>query len=103
MFIHLGGDWTVWTRDVVAILDEKLISASKRTREFVETHQVRGRYVAVAADAVKSYVVTTDALYGSPISSTTLMRRALGVRASDVGARRPMRPKGTDESEGEAR
>jgi len=101
MFIHLGGDCTVWARDVVAILDEKLISASKRTREFVEAHQERGRYVAVAADAVKSYVVTTHGLYGSPISSTTLKRRAFGVRAADVGARR-LRPKGTDESEGEA-
>lgn len=103
MFIHLGGGCTVWTRDVVAILDEKLVSASKRTRAFVEAHQVRGRYVAVAADAIKSYVVTTHALYGSPISSTTLKRRALGVRESNVGARRPLHPKGTDESEGEAR
>lgn len=72
MYIHIGGDSVVYARDVVAILDVRTVSAADSTKDFLQ----KSAMVSNSETEVKSFVVTLEKVYGSPISSLTLKRRA---------------------------
>ncbi|WP_134685359.1 extracellular matrix regulator RemB [Brevibacillus migulae] len=76
MFIHIGGDTVVSTKDVITILDHQTVNSSKISKKFMEDEKKEKRVVDRHAEETKSYVVTKDAIYLSPISSLTLKRRA---------------------------
>ncbi|MCL6515993.1 extracellular matrix regulator RemB [Alicyclobacillus sp.] len=80
MFIHLGGDTAVRAKDLIGIfpLDDR---ADWNNQAFLTRAAESGRVFAVEAGPYKSFVVTVDRIYYSPISSATLKRRArrLGV------------------------
>lgn len=81
MFIHIGGDTVVSTKEVIAILDHQTVKTSPATRKFIEDERKPKRLIAHNGEEVKSFVITTDVIYCSPISSVTLKRRA-GLKAS---------------------
>lgn len=76
MFIHIGGDTVVSTKEVISILDHQSVKTSKITKRFIEDEKKIKRVVDSSAEETKSYVITRDAIYCSPISSLTLKRRA---------------------------
>ncbi|GAB7388490.1 hypothetical protein BSNK01_23280 [Bacillaceae bacterium] len=76
MFIHIGGDTMVRMRDVVAIFDKKTEETSQDTRAFLEGSDRLNKLVRTSSEPTKSYVITTDRVYCSPISVVTLKRRA---------------------------
>lgn len=80
MFLHLGGDTVVNLKDVIAIMDLDVTSTSKITREFLTVAEEEGFVVNVSEDLPKSYVLTEidhkSKLFISPISSSTLLKRA---------------------------
>ncbi|CEH31607.1 hypothetical protein AM501_00290 [Aneurinibacillus migulanus] len=76
MFIHLGGEMVVRAKDVITILDFHMKQSSKITRQFLQKAEEGGRMVMLDSEQTKSYVVTADKIYCSPISSLTLKRRA---------------------------
>lgn len=76
MFIHIGGDTVVSTKEVISILDYQTVKSSKITKKFMEDEKKEKRVVDSSAEETKSYVITKDAIYCSPISSLTLKRRA---------------------------
>jgi len=77
MFLHLGGDVIVPKKDIVAILDIRSRS-SAITREFLKTAVEEGFIVNTAEPGKeKTYVITSNEIYYSPISCTTLKKRAL--------------------------
>jgi regulator of extracellular matrix RemA (YlzA/DUF370 family) len=76
MFIHIGGDTVVSTKEVISILDHQTVNSSKVTKKFIEDEKKVKRVVDSSAEETKSYVITKDAIYCSPISSLTLKRRA---------------------------
>ncbi|NPV42549.1 MAG: DUF370 domain-containing protein [Firmicutes bacterium] len=76
MFIHLGGDTIVPTKEVIAIIDMKMAKESKSTLEFLQIAEDEGFVTNIAGDRPKSFVITTKQVYLTPISSTTLQRRA---------------------------
>ncbi|CAJ1004680.1 MULTISPECIES: extracellular matrix regulator RemB [Bacillales] len=74
MFIHIGGDTVVSTKDVISILDHQSVKSSKVNQAFLQAR--RNMVVDQGVEETKSYVITKDAVYCSPISSLTLKRRA---------------------------
>ena len=80
MYLHLGGDVVVNLKDVIAIMDLDVTTVSKITREFLTVAEEEGFVINVSDDLPKSYVLTErdneSRLYVSPISSTTLLKRA---------------------------
>jgi extracellular matrix regulatory protein B len=76
MFIHLGGDTVVRSKDVIAILDYHMKQSSKITRQFLQEAEQTGRIILLGNEQSKSFVITKDKVYCSPISSLTLKRRA---------------------------
>ncbi|OIJ21926.1 DUF370 domain-containing protein [Anaerobacillus alkalidiazotrophicus] len=82
MFIHLGGETVIRSKDVIAILDRQVKETSETTEEFLSNCIEAEQVEEILKDMTKSIVITTDKIYLSPISSTTLKRRALFV--SDI-------------------
>ncbi|AGK99634.1 extracellular matrix regulator RemB [Desulfoscipio gibsoniae] len=77
MFLHLGGDVIVPKKDIVAILDIRSQS-SAITREFLDMAKDEGFIVNISEPGKeKTYIITGSEIYLSPISCTTLKKRAL--------------------------
>ncbi|MBO8164814.1 MAG: DUF370 domain-containing protein [Brevibacillus sp.] len=76
MLLHIGGDTVVSLKDVVSIIDHQSVKSSKITKKFLEDDRKIKRMVDTNQEETKSYVITQDAIYCSPISSLTLKRRA---------------------------
>ncbi|MFC7440175.1 extracellular matrix regulator RemB [Laceyella putida] len=76
MFIHLGGSRMIRIREVVAILDAGAAEQAANETHFVQIAKNEGRMEHISPDEIKSYVITKDRVFASPISSTTLKKRA---------------------------
>lgn len=76
MFLHLGGDTVVLTKELIAIinLENPMIAAS--TKEFIKVAEEEGFVTDLAEEAPKACVITNRDVYMSPISSVTLKNRA---------------------------
>ena len=80
MFLHLGGDVLINQNKVVAILD--LETANKGANKDSLFHKIKEsgliKYVSEEGKE-KSFIITTDGYYYSPISSTTLLKRSISI------------------------
>ncbi|KAA6447168.1 DUF370 domain-containing protein [Bacillus swezeyi] len=72
MYIHLGDDFVVSTREIVAIFDYKA-KASPIVEEFLTKQKKR---IVSSNSTPKSIVVTVQTIYFSPLASGTLKKRA---------------------------
>ena len=76
MFLHLGGDFTVNSSDVVGVFDIEKCSVSRITANFLNSSQKSGKIVNVSDDMPKSFVVASNKTYISNVSPMTINRRA---------------------------
>lgn len=78
MYLHLGQDYVVHTRDIIGIFDIDTSSVAKRTRDFLRHAESEGAVVTLSDELPKSFVVTdfpAETVFVSPISSKTLKKR----------------------------
>ena len=83
MFIHLGADVTISAKKVIAMLDARRAKTGA-TLEFLTYMEEQGKLIRIEDKEVKSYVITDDCVYISPISATTLKKRAASVDTSNL-------------------
>lgn len=77
MFLHLGGETIVPKKDIIAILDYKK-GFSVINKEFMKTAGEEGFILSISESGKeKSYIITSDKIYISPISCSTLKKRSL--------------------------
>ncbi|RUS48777.1 extracellular matrix regulator RemB [Cohnella sp. AR92] len=76
MYIHLGGEKIIRTSRVVAIFDISIESSSKLSRQFVAQARKNRDVEVIGEEDPKSIVVTEERVYYSPISTSTLKKRA---------------------------
>jgi len=80
MFLHIGGDFVVPIKNVIAIMDLESTSLSKDTRDFLSVAEEEGFIESISEDIPKSFIITEidkkSKIYLSPISSVTLQKRA---------------------------
>lgn len=75
MFLHLGSDKIIPKKEVIAILDYKK-GTSAITREFIQIARDEGFVESISdPNKEKSYVITTEKIFISPISCNTLKKR----------------------------
>lgn len=81
MFIHIGGDKVVRTKDVIMILDKNAL-LSKDTSDFLQIAKEEG-FVAEGEQSwqditedKKTTIILDKKILFSPISSTTLSKRS---------------------------
>ncbi|MBE6729240.1 MAG: DUF370 domain-containing protein [Ruminococcaceae bacterium] len=80
MYIHLGQDTVVKKSDIIGIFDMDNTTVSKRTRDFLNKAEKKGRVVNVSFELPKSFVVCKKEkenfiIYISQLSSATLLKR----------------------------
>ncbi|WP_139492512.1 extracellular matrix regulator RemB [Brevibacillus dissolubilis] len=76
MFIHIGGDTVVSMKDVITIVDHQSVKNSKVSRKFIEDERKVKQLVDTSMEETKSYIITKEVIFCSPISSLTLKKRA---------------------------
>lgn len=84
MFLHLGGETVVLTRELVAIINLENALTADSTREFMKVVEEEGFVQDLSEGSPKSCVVTDRYVYLSPISSTTLKKRAGFIKDFDM-------------------
>ncbi len=79
MYLHLGQESIVRTKDILGIFDLDTSSLSRDTRDYLSAAQRAGRVVTVTEELPKSFIVTTNGsrmVYLSQISAGTLKKRS---------------------------
>lgn len=80
MYLHLGGDVVVRTRDILGIFDLETTTTVKSTREYLNKCEKRLLITNVTSELPKSFVITTSPegvrVYITQISCNTLKLRA---------------------------
>ncbi|KAB2330827.1 DUF370 domain-containing protein [Cytobacillus depressus] len=74
MYIHVGEDILVRSKDIIAILDKRSVHSSKAIVEFLERRNQS--IINLAKGSYKSVVITTKKIYFSPLASSTLKKRS---------------------------
>ena len=76
MYLHLGADTVVRTRDIVAVFDMDRATVKATSRKFLAAAEKKNKVVNVSDDLPKSFVVCTDGrVLISAVSSQTIARR----------------------------
>ncbi|MCP3026923.1 extracellular matrix regulator RemB [Halobacillus sp. A5] len=76
MFIHIGDDHVIQSKDVVSIIDHTLLSSSSIIEEMIFNQRKNKRVVETDENEAKAIVITKDYIYFSPLSVYTLKKRA---------------------------
>ncbi|MTH54172.1 DUF370 domain-containing protein [Bacillus mangrovi] len=74
MYIHLGDDFVVPSKDVIMIMDTASSKTSDIVPEFLDKQ--KEKVVRLSEGEAKSIVVTEKHIYFSPLAAGTLKKRA---------------------------
>lgn len=88
MYLYLGQETVVPTREIVGIFDLENTTISKNTRDFLAEAETNGRVITVSEELPKSFVVCESKTHGttvyiSQISCMTLLKRARELRKTE--------------------
>lgn len=76
MYLHLGADTVVRTRDIVAVFDMDRATVNATSRKFLAAAEKKKKVVNVSDDLPKSFVICADGrVLISAVSSQTIARR----------------------------
>ena len=81
MLLHLGGNDSVFLRDVVMIVDEAAVSAGGENARFLDCARDNGMLFGQERGGIRSYVLVKEKnrparVIASPISAATLLKRS---------------------------
>lgn len=75
MFLHLGGEVTVKSSDIIGVFDIEACSVSKITVDYLNNCQKNQQIVYISDDMPKSFIVAENKTYISNVSNRTICRR----------------------------
>jgi len=76
MYIHIGGDYTISDRYILGVFDlDQTTTGTKDTVQYLNEAERSGRIEMVSPELPRSFVVTLDRVYVSPVSAATLRKR----------------------------
>ncbi|MEG2053584.1 MAG: DUF370 domain-containing protein [Oscillospiraceae bacterium] len=78
MYLHIGQETVLNTKDILGIFDIDSSSVSKNTRDFLAASEKNKKVINVTNELPKSFIITVpnENLYISQISSQTLKKRS---------------------------
>lgn len=76
MFLHLGEEVIIPKKSIIGIFDKEKCTNSIINREFIEICYSEKKINKIGTDEkIKTFVITNEGIYLSPISSMTLLKR----------------------------
>lgn len=75
MFLHIGEDKVITDKNIIGIFDMDTSTVNKATRDYLNKAQKDNKIKYVNFDLPKSFIVTDDVIYVSPINTATLNKR----------------------------
>lgn len=76
MYLHLGEATVIEDKNIIGIFDMDTSTVNKATRSFLAAGEKGGRVLYVNYDLPKSFVLTDENIYISPLNTATLFKRA---------------------------
>jgi extracellular matrix regulatory protein B len=76
LFIQIGDEHVIQSKDVVAIIDKELYSTSPIVEEMIMNQRANNKVIDKGYDSAKSIIITNDYIYFSSLTVHTLKRRA---------------------------
>lgn len=81
MYLHLGEDTVVNSKNIIGIFDMDTSTVNKATRDFLEKAEKNDKIIYVNYELPKSFIVSDDKIYVSPLNTSTLLKRTrIGVK-----------------------
>ncbi len=75
MYIYLGGDIAISTKDIIGIFDMDTSTVNKATRDYLSKAEKDKKVVYVNYEFPKSFIVCKDKIYVCPLNTATLLKR----------------------------
>lgn len=80
MYLHIGQDTIINSREIIGIFDLDNTTVSKITRETLRKSEKDGRVVTVGYDLPKTFLLCaknkdTGKIFISPVSASTIVKR----------------------------
>ena len=90
MYVHLGQDAVILTKDIIGIFDLDNTTVSKITRDMLRQSEENESVVPIGFEIPKTFVVCSDQdktnrVYLSPVTPATLTRR---IQKKQIGSYR---------------
>ena len=76
MYIYLGGDIAISTKDIIGIFDMDTSTVNKATRDYLSKAEKDKKVVYVNYEHPKSFIVCRDKIYVCPLNTATLLKRS---------------------------
>lgn len=76
MYLHLGENTVINSKEIIGIFDMDTSTVNKATRDYLNKAQKDNKIIYVNYELPKSFVVTNDNIYISPLNTSTLLKRA---------------------------
>ncbi len=84
MYVHIGGESCLPDTCVIGVFDlDTTTGEGSVTRDFLSRAEDEGRVETVSPEIPRSFVLTTDRVYLTPVSSVTIRRRMTGKAGHD--------------------
>ena len=79
MYLHLGGNTVVNSKDIIGIFDLDTVTVTKLGRDYINRASKEGKTVDVTYELPKSFILTNkngeEKLYISQLNPATLLKR----------------------------
>lgn len=76
MYINIGEEYVLKEKDIIAVFDMDKATVGKITRDYLNEAQKSGKIIYAGYDLPKSFIVTKDKVYISPLNTATVLKRA---------------------------
>ncbi|MBQ7726782.1 MAG: DUF370 domain-containing protein [Clostridia bacterium] len=80
MYLHLGSNTVVSSKEIIGIFDLDSTTVSKHTRDFLKTAEQKGEVVTVSYELPKSFLLAGkrnhQRIFLSQLASSTLYKRS---------------------------
>src|SRR5690554_1462882 len=82
MYLHLGGTYAISDKWIVGIFDiDQTTLKRSSTVDFLQQADKKGQIELISSDIPRSFIVTLEKVYLSPIASATLRKRLEQMRS----------------------
>ena len=76
MYINIGEEYVLKEKDIIAVFDMDKATVGEITRDYLNAAQKSGKIIYAGYDLPKSFIVTKDKVYISPLNTATVLKRA---------------------------